>query len=68
VSDQRKKLRSAFIALFLLAQIFVPLCGLYASHLFGRPVRFSWHMFSRIEGDRAADGIDEGHRIGEAGR
>jgi len=44
----RKRLEGAWIALFLVTQILVPLFGLYASHLLERPVRFSWQMFSRV--------------------
>lgn len=54
MSTRRRKLVGAFIALFLFVQIGVPTVGLYASHLFGYTVEFSWHMFSRVPAE--ADG------------
>lgn len=48
----RHRLVAAFIALYLLVQIGVPVAGLYVAHSTDKPLPFSWHMFSRLAEDR----------------
>ena len=47
-SGSGRTVRGLFVALYLMVQICIPIVGLYLAHRAEAPVRFSWHMFSRV--------------------
>lgn len=47
--------RKLFIAVYLVVQLTVPAVGLYLAHQAEAPMRFSWHMFSRVRDGLADD-------------
>lgn len=45
---RRWGLQRLFVVVYLVVQITVPVAGLYLAHQADEPMRFSWHMFSRV--------------------